>query len=625
MKREVFTFLKDYSTDQKKIDRLIVSAFLYSNEIKIIQNKFINQFLIEEKDEDHERLIEFLEIQNFSKLEDLIQIFEYVISPVDKVVNGAVYTPYNIRDYIITQCTNDLKVDSRVGDISCGCGGFLLDMSQLIKSKFGKAYQQIFKENIFGVDITSYSIVRSKIILSLLAIIEGEDIEEFTFNLYTGNSLEFDWFKSNSIISKNLGFDIIIGNPPYVGVNNIDEETKALLPNWKSTHTGKPDLYIPFFEIGYSLLNPNGILGYITVNTFLKSFNGRAIRNYFNEEKVNLKIVDFGSEQIFKGRRTYTCIVILQKTDGNISYLRSRSSNLSNIRSSNFNTIYYSELEKDKSWILQEKEFIDTIENTGKKLGDLVSIRNGFATLRNNIYLFNPENEDESYYHFCKDGVNYKVEKNICRDAIKPNILKKSSEIGLLKEKIIYPYIPCETNDITVIPHDEFKSKFPYAYNYLLNFKTELAKRDKGKKKYSEWYAYGRNQALNIEGKRLLFPYLTNQPHFVYSSEEDLLFYNGFALISESKELLLLLQKILYTDFFWKYITFRSRPYENGYYSVAKNYIKDFGIYQFSELEKHYFLGLNDKQKVESFLLEKYKLQTPVKKEESKKLEKAFN
>ena len=62
---------------------------------------------------------------------------------------------------------------------------------------------------------------------------------------------------------------------------------------WETSKTGHPDLYIPFFEIGYKLLNEGGILGYITVNSFIKSVNGRAIRRFFQENQVDLKIIDF--------------------------------------------------------------------------------------------------------------------------------------------------------------------------------------------------------------------------------------------------------------------------------------------------------------------------------------------
>src|SRR5690606_9622522 len=136
--------------------------------------------------------------------------------------------------------------------------------------------------------------------------------------------------------------------------------------------------------------------------------------------------------------------------------------------------------------------------------------------------------------------------REICRDAIKPNIIKEESDILVLNEKLIFPYtIAEESRDdlfqnkkkllVNLIPENEFINNFPFAYSYLLSHKKELAKRDKGNRSYEKWYAFGRNQALNIRGQKLLFPYISDNPYFVYTSNENLLFYNGYALVSDSE------------------------------------------------------------------------------------------
>ena len=158
--------------------------------------------------------------------------------------------------------------------------------------------------------------------MSLLAISNGEDLDNFEFNLFQANSLEFDW-NSVSCIKQNNGLDIIVGNPPYVGASKLDSETKQLLKNWSVSASGKADLYIPFFEIGMENLNDSGILGYITVNTFYKSLNGRSIRSYFSKNNYDLSIIDFGDEQLFKTRSTYTCICLIGKSQSlNVHYVK---------------------------------------------------------------------------------------------------------------------------------------------------------------------------------------------------------------------------------------------------------------------------------------------------------------
>lgn len=136
-------------------------------------------------------------------------------------------------------------------------------------------------------------------------------------------------------------------------VLNMDDNTTFSMKKWSTCKTGHPDLYIPFFQIGYELLTTNGILGFITVNTFMHSVNGRAIREYFNENKVLLKIIDFKDEQIFKSRMTYTCICILEKEQSKyIYYTCCKEINLQDISKLEFNKDSYENLDTHKGWSL---------------------------------------------------------------------------------------------------------------------------------------------------------------------------------------------------------------------------------------------------------------------------------
>src|SRR5690606_3621967 len=110
-----------------------------------------------------------------------------------------------------------------------------------------RTYYQIFSENIFGLDISKSSIHRTEILLSLLALANGEDKKEFKFNLHCANALSFDWLKNETRIRVNKGFDLIVGNPPYVRAKNISQSSKTLLSNWTVTKSGNHVLYIQFF------------------------------------------------------------------------------------------------------------------------------------------------------------------------------------------------------------------------------------------------------------------------------------------------------------------------------------------------------------------------------------------
>lgn len=626
MKRDFFAYIKkNFGTETSSINRLLVSSFLYFNNVKVIHNGFIKGYIIQEDElnfESYLKLIEYIEHKKIKfDFESLIEYFEFVISPEDKIVNGAVYTPLFIRDYIIEQAFLNKKniEDCILGDFSCGCGCFLYNSAKKIKQMTNKTYFDIFKNQIYGLDITNYSVERTKIVLCLLALTEGED-SEFEFNIFEGNALSFDWKKESQDINVQGGFDYIFGNPPYVSAKNISNDSRNLLNKWSVSQIGNPDLYIPFFQIGLENLKYGGILGYITVNSFIRSLNGRLLREYIQALKPKMEIIDFGDEQIFEGRSTYTCICFIKKDSSNkIGYINTISKNLKDL--SNIPYTLCEDLNAKKGWTLGSKnsiKIINKIESTGKPLGEIIDIRNGFATLRNSIYLFNPVSETNDYYVFEKNNIYYEVEKNICRDAIKANILRSENDIDKFKEKIIFPYeanISLQSTlfdekqiSLSTICEENFKSNYPKAYKYLLSNKLALANRDKGKKKYEQWYAYGRNQALLISGYKLLFPCYTNKPYFILTEEKDLLFYNGYAIISDNLQELEILKKILNSAIFWFYIKKTSKPYSNQYFALSKNFVRNFGICDLNDLERKILLKLENESEINSFLGKKYNI-----------------
>lgn len=618
MINSISRFLKNYSKDIQAINRLLVTSYVSIRNLNIVNNNIIRELLISENDEvEHSALNSFIGILNREypnlSLENLIELFEFVISPSEKEVNGAVYTPESIRRFIVSNTLNQFPKEQwenlTIADISCGCGGFFTTALDVIREHIDVSCYSLI-ENLYGIDIASYSIDRTRILLSLYAIEKGEDFDYLPINLYTANSLTFDW-NSIEIVQENGGFDVIIGNPPYVSASKISQESKDALCNWSVTRTGKTDLYIPFFQIALECLNDNGVLGYITVNNFYRSVNGRAFRAYVSFYGYDFKIIDFGAEQVFKGRSTYTCICIISKNIGDVKYIKTLSSSLSQIKESDYTILPYNMLDNHDGWLLQSLDVatnIKRIESCGKPLSKVFNIKNGFATLKNEVYVLNVIKQDHDYYYTqTKKGEVFKIEKLICRDVIKPNILKNEIELNEKIEKLIFPYI-LSSQGVEIIQEDKLKNEFPMAYEYLLANRETLQKRDKGTREYDTWYAFGRTQALNISGYKLLFPYISDAPYFVISENKDLLFYNGYALVSDDLRKLQVAQKVLQSNIFWYYIKHSSKPYGGDYYALAKNYVKDFGYITLSNKEEEELLSMESEEDINNFLEVRYNI-----------------
>ena len=605
MDKKINTLIKNYANKPELMNKLVVTAFLRVHQLKA-DTGFLVPFVAIDQDE-LESDINIL--SNDCSLENVINIFELAIPTAERTANGAVYTPQFIRDYIVRQVMHSVRKPLETclcADIACGCGAFLYTLAENIHESTGASFVTIY-HNLFGVDISEMSICRAKILLSLVALLHGECIADKDFNLFCGNSLTFD-FMGIPNVSENGGFDIIVSNPPYVRSKHIDDATKQILPRWQTSRVGNVDLYIPFFEIGMSVLCEEGIQGYITVNSFFKSVNARALRRFFHENQVSLSVIDFGEQLVFKKKLAYTCLAFLSKSRRD-SLLYTKAG-IADVKASNnfvYSRIAYDTLDDHRGWNLNHSEVLNNIrliENAGEALGDLYVIKNGIATLANDVFIFRPRREDAQYYYLLRKGLEYPIEKGICRDIIKPNILKTEAEIAEKEEKIITPYD--EMNN--VIKENFFVSTYPKAYSYLQSCRDTLDARDKGEGDYGAWYAFGRTQAIADSGRKLLFPYMSDLPHFVYMPQKDMMIYCGYAIYNESETELLFLKRVLESSVFDYYMKHTSKPYSTGYYSYAKNYVKSFGMYPFSEEQKKHLLSLKSKTEVDNYVKAVYGL-----------------
>jgi len=209
----------------------------------------------------------------------------------------------------------------KILDPSCGSGAFLnsalqflisehkeIDniISELKKEKL-RIYdtdKEILEKNLFGVDINLEGTEIAKLSLWLRTAKKNRKLSNLNENIKCGNSLiseEFKWEKEFSEIMKNGGFDVIIGNPPYVQIQKFSGTNyQKNLENQKyKTFAKSGDLYCLFYEKGNILLKNNGIMGFITSNKWMRASYGKKLRKYFIENTNILQLIDFAGTQIF--------------------------------------------------------------------------------------------------------------------------------------------------------------------------------------------------------------------------------------------------------------------------------------------------------------------------------------
>lgn len=593
------------------IEKHLIYSFLEKNQLNLNKSPIISSLL--NGFELHSEIYLFVSTFEIKELKLLENYLELLIPKNDRKINGAFFTPSYVVDFIVKEVSP--KNTDKCLDPSCGCGAFLIGLVEYYQKTFQKSIKAIIKENIYGSDILDYNVKRSKVILSLLGLLNNEIIEESDFNIYNQDSLKSDWQDS---------FEIIVGNPPYVKYQDLSEENRLfLINNWKTIKTGTFNLYFAFFELGYKLLTTNGKLGYITPNNYFTSLAGLSLRQYFSQNKCLTRILDFRHKKVFDVQ-AYTAITFAnKKINDSILFdkINDEQSCFDFLISANGSLNYLENLNVKKWRLLKtrEQENIKIIESIGTPIRQLFNIAVGIATLKDEVFFIDSVNEKNGYLSKTTENGTFLIEKEITKSVYKISKFKCQKDIENNTLRIITPYY---TDSKTAIPilENEFQTKYPKCYEYLLSERGKLESRDKGKKKYSPFYVWGRTQGIRRFGKKILTPTFSKHPRFLFVPEEEAYYTNGYGIYFNKminhpfskEENIIVVQKILNSIIMDYYVSTTSVSIQGGFPCYQKNFIEKFSIPNFTEEEVITLKKMSDKMKIDEFLIEKYQLNIPV-------------
>ena len=454
---------------------------------------------------------------------------------------GQIFTPAYIVKDILDRVgfvgKNCLKI--RIMEPSFGNGAFVIEiLDRMITYALDNnididTLNTAVQENVYGIE--KDPALHKETVMRILDLYDRRGVKLFLPHLVLGDAL----VESVRFVEQ---FDIVVGNPPYVRIQNIDEETRTLLQDYQFCR-GNTDLYVAFYEIGLKMLKSHGTLGYISPNSFLYNCSQKDFRACLLDNKLIASIHDFKHHMVFDNATTYTCICVLGKGAQSKSFSYSEGKDLSSPKEIfGFDSIR--DLFGCGSWHLSADgmQFLRTQRKKPKQLSDICTIQNGVATNADSIYIGKAYCDKEQTVPYLGKHADPRKAVYFNGAEIESDILhrcaKASKHNGTLDNTyILFPYL--ETGE-GYIPMKELglQTFFPLAYHYLSTHRVDLEKRDM--EKDVAWFLFARSQGLtNMNKPKLVFKHIIPEDASSISVDclpEDVVVYGGLFVTANNAD-----------------------------------------------------------------------------------------
>ncbi len=409
----------------------------------------------------------------------------------------------------------------------------------------------------------------------------------------------FEWrFEFPSLLDDNgnfTGFDIVIGNPPYLRIQGIRAVNPAFadeLTDKYHSATGAFDLYALFVERGLQIINSTGIVNFIMPVKWTNAAFGKGLRSLL-ADKVS-KIINFGAYQVFNAS-TYTALQWFMPQSDEFSYYeldRNLNTNqevgeyLFSLNDDKVAKINRSKL-GDKPWTLtvgKNAEIIKLIEQHPRCMEDIFDkIFQGLATSKDDVYFLYDCICNEATISGLSKQLNriVTIERGLAKPLLKGEDVHRYDNI-VTDRFIIFPY-KLEDGKAILYTEEELSKLYPNGYTYLKECETVLRNREKGRLQNDEyWYRYIYPKNLTLfDNEKLVAPDISLGGNFAY--DEKGVFYQTTTIygyikkehISESYKFWMAL---LNSRLFWWYLTNTGTTLANGFFRFKPDYIKPFPV-----------------------------------------------
>jgi type I restriction-modification system DNA methylase subunit len=389
------------------------------------------------------------------------------------------------------------------------------------------------------------------------------------------------------VFQEKGGFDVVIGNPPYVRQEEI-KELKPALQRGYQTYTGTSDLYIYFYERAVQLLNAQGAMAFITSNKYFRAAYGEKLRRLLSETTRINQIIDFGDAPVFEAT-AYACVIMLQRqpSNGNMTRVWNLPAGAlvedfeHNFTAQGF-ALAQSELKAD-GWRLESPvmlRLLEKLRRIGKPLCEYVgaTVYRGITTGFNEAFVV----DRMTYDALVKE---HPSSKGLLKPFLRGRDVKRwhiqAQDLWLIFIPWHFPlHEDSNVKGASLKAEKEFARYFPAIYKHLLKYKNDLSMRNATETgiRY-EWYALQRwasDYWQEFEKPKIVSTKISIRPTFTLDTNGCYLGNTSYFLptLSETHYLLALLNSYLFHIYAKKIFVEK----QGGWYEIQPAGLESFPI-----------------------------------------------
>lgn len=343
------------------------------------------------------------------------------------------------------------------------------------------------------------------------------------FNLE--NNHPFEWrFEFPEILDDDgnfQGFDLIIGNPPYIRQEEIKELKPNLAKNYK-VYKGTSDIYTYFYELGFNILKSNGVLSFITSNKYTRAGYGEALREFLLKNVSILDYIDLNGVKVFDSATVDTSILSFEKLKSKNSSFRYLALDNEILKACGYSIDLCKDFKELSQKSLSKENFTFSDESTNSLKAKIerigtplkewqgLNIYRGILTGYNEAFIISTEKRNEILEN-CKDEAEKERTAKLIRKMLRGRDIKRYSYewAGLWIIFIPWHFPNVEKPKTMLENEQDLKEQYPSLYKHLLSHKERLSKRNKEETgiRY-EWYClqrWGANYYQEFEKEKIVW------------------------------------------------------------------------------------------------------------------------